>query len=398
MSSIPAVIEITPEGAATVEVTLPPSPVIDVVVDPAVALVEIVGMGPQGPPGAPSTVPGPPGPPGAQGPAGPTGPTGPTGTTGSQGPTGATGPAGPTGAQGPKGDTGAPSTVPGPQGPPGAVAVVELTQAGYDAIAPGDPDTLYVITDGADRTLLTAARAPTGTDGINGDFWINTATWTISGPKAGTWPPAVSIIGPTGATGPAGAAGPQGPQGAQGTAGAKGDTGVFGIAPATDRWLPIWPIAVSASVVTTQLGWCYIYRFITATPIKTLAFEVTTNTPTANLQLVVYDDTQFPWPGSRLFQSANIAGTQAVKQVAVSLPAGAYWVGIYNVTGGAACPIRGNASQNQAHPGSLAVVQVGASIISGYQANLSAGGGPPATWTIGTGADVGGGSFQAQGA
>lgn len=49
------------------------------------------------------------------------------------------------------------------------------------------------------------------TDGADGDFFLNTATSTLYGPKAsGTWPGGVSIVGATGATGSAGATGPAG--------------------------------------------------------------------------------------------------------------------------------------------------------------------------------------------
>jgi hypothetical protein len=66
----------------------------------------------------------------------------------------------------------------GATGPTGTTAVVELTQAAYDALGTKDPNTLYVITD--------------STAGGGG------------GP------------GPTGPTGPAGAAGPTGPTGPAG--------------------------------------------------------------------------------------------------------------------------------------------------------------------------------------
>lgn len=61
---------------------------------------------------------------GATGPPGPAGPPGPTGPAG---PAGATGPPGPAGATGP----------PGPW--------TQITQAAYDALAPPNPATLYVI-------------------------------------------------------------------------------------------------------------------------------------------------------------------------------------------------------------------------------------------------------------
>jgi len=106
---------------------------------------------------------------------GPTGPTGPTGATGPTGPTGATGPAGADGA------------------------------------------------DGADgNTVLNGTSDPSGGDGVDGDFYINTSTNMIFGPKSGgSWPAGVSLVGPTGATGPTGPTGPAGADGADG-AGSNG--------------------------------------------------------------------------------------------------------------------------------------------------------------------------------
>lgn len=91
-----------------------------------------------------------------------------------------------------------PVTMVGPQGPEGDVPIAEMTQAEYDLLPEKDPETIYVITDGADRTVMSGTRPPTAQDGINGDFWIDSAAWRISGPKSqGAWPPSVSMIGPT---------------------------------------------------------------------------------------------------------------------------------------------------------------------------------------------------------
>jgi hypothetical protein len=101
------------------------------------------------------------------------GPKGDTGNTGPKGDTGDTGPKGDTGDTGPKGDTG-------------------------DAGAAG--------TDG--KTILYGTAAPT-TEGVNGDFYINTSTNFIYGPKAGgVWPAGTSLVGPVGATGASGAFSP----------------------------------------------------------------------------------------------------------------------------------------------------------------------------------------------
>jgi hypothetical protein len=132
--------------------------------------------------------------------------TGPQGVAGAVGATGATGATGPIGATGPQGAV-------GPQGIQGI--------AGTNGTA-----------------VLNGNTNPTAGTGVNGDFYINTATNTLFGPKAnGTWPAGVSMVGPqgaqgiqglTGATGPAGVAGPQGIQGVAGTNGTNGINGANG--------------------------------------------------------------------------------------------------------------------------------------------------------------------------
>lgn len=99
---------------------------------------------------------------------------------------GATGPQGPQGPQGLKGDTGS-------QGPAGAPG-----DDGADGVdgAPG--------ADGLDgKTVLNGIVPPVAGDGVDGDFFIDTATWTIYGPKAaGAWPtPGTLLIGPEGPQG-----------------------------------------------------------------------------------------------------------------------------------------------------------------------------------------------------
>lgn len=113
------------------------------------------------------------------------------------------------GIQGPIGPAG-PQGAPGPPGSPGI--------AGINGTA-----------------VLNGITNPISTTGANGDFYINTATNTLFGPKAnGIWPTGVSMVGPVGANGapgpqgPAGVAGVQGPQGLQGLAGSPGANGVNG--------------------------------------------------------------------------------------------------------------------------------------------------------------------------
>lgn len=162
--------------------------------------------GPQGNAGATGAT-------GPQGPAGATGAAGAIGATGPQGPvglTGATGPQGPAGATGPQGPTGAT----GPQGPAG------LTGATGPQGAPG--------TNG--NGILNGGIAPSNNQGVDGDFFVNTSTNTIYGPKAnGVWPSGVSLVGPQGPAGATGAAGPQGPAGATGATGPQGPVGATGL-------------------------------------------------------------------------------------------------------------------------------------------------------------------------
>ncbi|MEO8740399.1 MAG: hypothetical protein ABI537_11950, partial [Casimicrobiaceae bacterium] len=107
------------------------------------------------------------GPAGPTGPVGPAGPAGATGTAGSAGAAGATGPAGATGATGPAGAI-------GPAGPTGANG----------------------------NTVLSGTGVPLVGGGVNGDFYIDTTTDVIYGPKSGgVWPGSgTSLTGPAGPT------------------------------------------------------------------------------------------------------------------------------------------------------------------------------------------------------
>lgn len=55
---------------------------------------------------------------------------------------------------------------------------------------------------GSFNTLLSGSGAPSGGTGVDGDFYVDTATLDIYGPKtSGSWGSAVSIVGPAGPTG-----------------------------------------------------------------------------------------------------------------------------------------------------------------------------------------------------
>lgn len=96
------------------------------------------------------------------------------------------------------------------------------------------------------NTILNGKGAPKSSLGINGDFYIDTRSLLIYGPKRkGKWPAPQSIQGPTGPSGNDGkngadgkassnsnvnnVAGPQGPQGLPGPQGEKGEKGDPGL-------------------------------------------------------------------------------------------------------------------------------------------------------------------------
>ncbi|MGF6697610.1 hypothetical protein OKW38_002222 [Paraburkholderia sp. MM5496-R1] len=116
---------------------------------------------------------------GVPGPQGPQGPQGQPGVQGSAGPQGPQGPRGPQGMDGPAGPI-------GPVGPGGA-------------------------------SVLGGAGAPAANLGNVDDFYIDTISWIIYGPKtASGWGAGRSLIGPQGAQGPQGSPGAEGAQGPAG--------------------------------------------------------------------------------------------------------------------------------------------------------------------------------------
>ncbi|URN94553.1 MAG: collagen-like protein [Candidatus Pristimantibacillus lignocellulolyticus] len=79
-------------------------------------------------------------------------------------------------------------------------------------------------TDG--KTILNGTSNPATGLGVDGDFYINTTTNLMFGPKtSGAWGAGKSLVGPQGLKGDTGTAGIKGDQGIQGI---KGDTGATG--------------------------------------------------------------------------------------------------------------------------------------------------------------------------
>lgn len=179
--------------------------------------------------------------------------------------------------------------VTGDQGPPGAPG------------APGAPSSIPGPAGKDGNTLLYGVADPNSSVGANGNFYINTTTNYLFGPKAGSWPTGTSLVGPQGAAGntvlygaadpttgigangnfyinttthfmfgpkaggiwPAGTSliGPQGIQGIQGPTGPAGTDGAG--APAT-----VAPIMDGVAAVGTSMNFArqdHIHPFDTAT-------------------------------------------------------------------------------------------------------------------------------------
>ncbi len=122
------------------------------------------------------------------------------------------------------------------------------------------PYAFYANQSGGGKALLNGTTDPQSNIGTPSDFYINTTTNKIFGPKTATgWPAAgVSLIGPQGLSGATGATGPQGPiglTGATGTTGANGPQGPIGLTGAVGATGPQGPIGLTgANGATGAIG------------------------------------------------------------------------------------------------------------------------------------------------
>lgn len=303
-------VDVYPGDPLTVDVVVPPLPVIDV----------ITNVGAQGPPG----------PPGAPGADGAPGPTGPAGADGAPGPTGPAGPTGPTGMawQGTWAST--------------------TTYQANDAVSYASASYLALrTTTGAQPSVspmdwsVLAAQGGTGPQGPKGD----TGAQGPQGPK-----------GDAGATGPAGPAstvpGPQGPQGPKGDTGATGATGPAGAdstvpgPPGTDGTdgtsFGIMPVIganawygsiICGSLVSTALARDTLYAQVMVIPwdipVTRIGLYVNTAIASTGHRVGVYEFTP-TGPGRLLFNlgaiNTSVTGTQSVAVSGVTWRRGYYWL------------------------------------------------------------------------
>ena len=102
------------------------------------------------------------------------------------------------------------------------------------------------------NTFLNGLGAPNATDGIDGDFYLDTLSSNLYGPKKkGKWPLPRSLVGPVGPQGPVGKQGSEGKVGDKGattsTSGTQGTQGAQGIQGAQGASGPAGPSGPSGS-------------------------------------------------------------------------------------------------------------------------------------------------------
>jgi hypothetical protein len=146
-----------------------------------------------------------------------------------------------------------------------AVDLSAAPQSGQALVYNGTAWTAATVPAGADgRTVRSGTGAPGVGVGVDGDFYLDTAASTLYGPKAsGAWPAGVSLVGPVGATGAAGADGKTVRNGTVAPGTGVGVDGDFYLDTATNTlygpkasgaWPAGVPLVADASVGTTKLA------------------------------------------------------------------------------------------------------------------------------------------------
>jgi hypothetical protein len=152
------------------------------------------------------------------------------------------------------------------------ILLLVSTLAAPSALAATKPKAAGRSSTSVVNTILNGKGAPSNTLGIDGDFYIDTRSLLISGPKTkGKWPAARSLQGASGINGVdgkngadaknvstastvAGPVGPQGPQGERGEKGADGAAGASGSAGPTGAPGPAGATGPAGSGATGAQG------------------------------------------------------------------------------------------------------------------------------------------------
>lgn len=170
--------------------------------------------------------------------------------------------------------------------------------------------------DGVDgKTILNGSVDPT-TEGVDGDFYINTASNTIFGPKAsGSWPTGVSLVGPAGANGA------DGVDGADGSDGFLDYTETTMTSDLTVNSNHTYVITSSDSSVTITLGplIANVTNYYTVTFTAGTLFSVSLNAGTTG-KTIKYVDGALPAPesGKVYTLSVLVAGSIAIASARIA--------------------------------------------------------------------------------
>jgi hypothetical protein len=170
--------------------------------------------------------------------------------------------------------------------------------------------------------LLNGSGAPSSATGSNGDFYLDTATSTLYGPKAGgSWPDGVSLNGAAGPPGPIGPMGDPGLQGADGQTGPAGPPGPQGDVGPTG---PAGPVGATGASGVISYGTFYTTDPIVQPPGIPVPFDTTgpqsdgfgISTPGVGITVAsagTYDITYSLWNGpdnpSTPYLSLQVNGT-----------------------------------------------------------------------------------------
>ena len=119
--------------------------------------------------------------------------------------------------------------------------------------------------DGADATWLVGTTAPTSSQGIDGNLFINTSTGDIYIKVSGSWAFSGNIAGPAGADGSDGIAGSDGATGASGPAGPGMTSAVFTLTAVNESYNGSYYIITIPSSFFQDYGFWYDMWEITDT-------------------------------------------------------------------------------------------------------------------------------------
>jgi len=136
------------------------------------------------------------------------------------------------------------------------------------------------------------------------------------------------VKGDIGPTGPSG--GPTGPAGPTGPSGPTNDTPII-----TDLWRPVWAwgVVVGGNTAVIPANGMFITRTVLGSAIKT-ALLFSGGSTSGQFRFTAYADTP-AGPGALIAQSATVTITTSSQQrtAALSVPAGACWIGVQNMLG-----------------------------------------------------------------